>query len=78
MGECGRPAMRRGRFTTVPANILTLTHTGARTGKRRENLLTYFTDGEGLIVMASDAGWRGPHVIGAFKITIGEVSALAE
>ncbi len=45
-----------GRFTTIPANILTLTHTGARTGKRRENLLTYFTDGEDLIVMASNYG----------------------
>lgn len=25
-----------GRFTTIPAHILTLTHTGTRTGKRRE------------------------------------------
>jgi deazaflavin-dependent oxidoreductase (nitroreductase family) len=45
-----------GRFTTIPAHILTLVHTGARTGKRRENLLTYFTDGEDLIVMASNYG----------------------
>lgn len=45
-----------GRFTTIPAHILTLIHTGARTGQRRENLLTYFTDGEDLIVMASNYG----------------------
>jgi deazaflavin-dependent oxidoreductase (nitroreductase family) len=45
-----------GRFTTIPAHILTLTHTGARTGQRRENLLTYFTDGDDLIVMASNYG----------------------
>jgi deazaflavin-dependent oxidoreductase (nitroreductase family) len=45
-----------GRFTTIPAHILTLTHTGARSGQRRENLLTYFTDGEDLIVMASNYG----------------------
>lgn len=45
-----------GRFTTIPAHILTLIHTGARTGRRRENLLTYFTDGEDLIVMASNYG----------------------
>jgi deazaflavin-dependent oxidoreductase (nitroreductase family) len=45
-----------GRFTTIPANILTLTHTGAHTGQRRENLLTYFTDGDDLIVMASNYG----------------------
>lgn len=45
-----------GRFTTIPAHILTLTHTGARTGQKRENLLTYFTDGGDLIVMASNYG----------------------
>lgn len=45
-----------GRFTTIPTHILTLIHTGARTGQKRENLLTYFTDGEDLIVMASNYG----------------------
>jgi deazaflavin-dependent oxidoreductase (nitroreductase family) len=45
-----------GRFTTIPAHILTLTHTGARTGQKRKNLLTYFTDGDDLIVMASNYG----------------------
>jgi len=45
-----------GRFTTIPAHILILTHTGARTGQTRENLLTYFTDGDDLIVMASNYG----------------------
>lgn len=45
-----------GRFTSIPAPILTLVHTGARTGKQRENLLTYFTDGDDLVVMASNYG----------------------
>jgi deazaflavin-dependent oxidoreductase (nitroreductase family) len=45
-----------GRLTSVPAHILFLTHTGARTGKKRENPLTYFTDGDDLIVMASNYG----------------------
>lgn len=45
-----------GRFTTIPAPLLTLTHTGARTGQKRESLLTYFTDGDDLIVMASNYG----------------------
>jgi len=45
-----------GRFTTIPTHILVLVHTGARSGKMRENLLTYFTDGDDLIVMASNYG----------------------
>ncbi len=45
-----------GRFTSVPAHLLVLSHTGARSGQKRENLLTYFTDGEDLIVMASNYG----------------------
>jgi deazaflavin-dependent oxidoreductase (nitroreductase family) len=45
-----------GRFTTIPAHILVLVHTGARSGKIRENLLTYFTDGDDLVVMASNYG----------------------
>ncbi len=45
-----------GRFTSIPVPILTLVHTGARTGRRRENLLTYFTDDGDLIVMASNYG----------------------
>ncbi len=45
-----------GRFTTLPAPMLTIAHTGARSGQRRENLLTYFTDGEDLVVMASNYG----------------------
>jgi deazaflavin-dependent oxidoreductase (nitroreductase family) len=45
-----------GRFTSIPTHILVLTHTGARTGVKRENLLTYFTDGKDLIVMASNYG----------------------
>jgi len=45
-----------GRFTSIPARILFLTHMGARSGEKRENPLTYFTDGEDLIVMASNYG----------------------
>jgi deazaflavin-dependent oxidoreductase (nitroreductase family) len=45
-----------GRLTSVPAHILFLTHTGARSGQERQNPLTYFTDGEDLIVMASNYG----------------------
>jgi deazaflavin-dependent oxidoreductase (nitroreductase family) len=45
-----------GRFTSIPAPILTLVHTGARSGARRENLLTYFTDGDDMVVMASNYG----------------------
>ncbi|HZK16408.1 MAG TPA: nitroreductase/quinone reductase family protein [Solirubrobacterales bacterium] len=45
-----------GRFTSLPAPILFLVHTGARSGKRRENPLVYFTDGEDLVVMASNYG----------------------
>lgn len=45
-----------GRFTTLPAPMLTIAHTGARSGLRRENLLTYFTDGDDLVVMASNYG----------------------
>ncbi len=45
-----------GRFTSIPMPILVLVHTGARTGKKRENLLTYFTDDGDLIVMASNYG----------------------
>ena len=45
-----------GRFTTIPADLLVLTHTGARSGAERESLLLYFTDGDDLIVMASNYG----------------------
>jgi deazaflavin-dependent oxidoreductase (nitroreductase family) len=45
-----------GRFTSIPTQLLVLTHTGARSGQKRENLLTYFTDGEDLVVMASNYG----------------------
>lgn len=45
-----------GRFTSLPAPILFLVHTGARSGKQRENPLVYFTDGDDLVVMASNYG----------------------
>lgn len=45
-----------GRFTSLPARVLFLTHTGARTGRKRETPLVYFTDGDDVIVMASNYG----------------------
>lgn len=45
-----------GRFTSIPMHILFLTHTGARSGVKRENPLVYFTDGDDLVVMASNYG----------------------
>ena len=45
-----------GRFTSIPAHILFLTHVGAKSGLKRENPLTYFSDGDDLIVMASNYG----------------------
>ena len=36
--------------------LLLLTHTGAKTGKRRTNPLAYFRDGERYIVVASKGG----------------------
>jgi len=48
--------LTRGRLTSVPAHILFITHTGARSGQKRQNPLTYFTDGEDLVVMASNYG----------------------
>jgi deazaflavin-dependent oxidoreductase (nitroreductase family) len=36
--------------------VVVLTTTGARTGMRRESPLTYFTDGEAVIVVASNYG----------------------
>jgi deazaflavin-dependent oxidoreductase (nitroreductase family) len=45
-----------GRFTTLPTHVLFLTHTGARSGIARETPLVYFTDGEDVIVMASNYG----------------------
>jgi deazaflavin-dependent oxidoreductase (nitroreductase family) len=45
-----------GRFTSLPAPILFLVHTGARSGKRRENPLVYFSDGDDLVVIASNYG----------------------
>lgn len=45
-----------GRFTSLPVNVLFLTHTGARTGQKRETPLVYFTAGDDVIVMASNYG----------------------
>jgi deazaflavin-dependent oxidoreductase (nitroreductase family) len=47
----------RGRLSTgLGQQVLLLTHTGARSGKRRETPLLYMTDGEDLILIASKAG----------------------
>jgi deazaflavin-dependent oxidoreductase (nitroreductase family) len=45
-----------GRFTSLPVRVLFLTHTGARTGQKRETPLVYFTDGDDVVVMASNYG----------------------
>jgi deazaflavin-dependent oxidoreductase (nitroreductase family) len=45
-----------GRFTSLPAPILFLTHTGARSGQKRETPLVYFSDGDDLVIMASNYG----------------------
>jgi deazaflavin-dependent oxidoreductase (nitroreductase family) len=44
--------------TTINAPTVLLTHTGAKSGKKRTTPLAYFTDGDNVIVIAS----RGGHV----------------
>jgi len=44
--------------TTVVAPTVLLTHTGAKSGKKRTTPLAYFTDGDDVILIAS----RGGHV----------------
>jgi deazaflavin-dependent oxidoreductase (nitroreductase family) len=47
----------RGRVkSTVSAPTVLLTHTGARSGKRRTTPLAYFTDGDDVILIASAGG----------------------
>src|SRR6185436_14628062 len=47
----------QGRVATFARQpLLLLTHTGAKTGKRRTNPLAYFSDGERYIVVASKGG----------------------
>jgi deazaflavin-dependent oxidoreductase (nitroreductase family) len=53
------PLMRatRGRLRVgVIAPTVLLTHTGARSGKRRTTPLLYFTDGEDVVLIASKGG----------------------
>lgn len=57
-----------GRFTSLPAPILFLTHTGARSGQKRETPLVYFTDGDDLVVMASNYG-REKHPAWYYNVT---------
>ena len=46
-----------GRVATFARQpLLLLTHTGAKTGKRRTNPLAYFRDGDRYIVVASKGG----------------------
>jgi deazaflavin-dependent oxidoreductase (nitroreductase family) len=44
--------------TTVIAPTVLLTHTGARSGKKRTTPLAYFTDGDKVILIASRGGHR--------------------
>ena len=47
----------KGRVATFARQpLLLLTHTGAKTGKRRTNPLAYFRDGDRYIVVASKGG----------------------
>lgn len=49
--------LTRGRLNSVPgAAIAFLTHTGARSGKVRVTPLAYFTDGDDVVLMASNYG----------------------
>jgi deazaflavin-dependent oxidoreductase (nitroreductase family) len=48
-----------GRLTSLPViPILLLKHVGARSGQARVTPLVYFTDGEEVVVMASNYGGR--------------------
>jgi deazaflavin-dependent oxidoreductase (nitroreductase family) len=51
--------MSRGRLkSTINAPTVLLTHTGAKSGKKRTTPLAYFTDGNDVVLIAS----RGGHV----------------
>jgi deazaflavin-dependent oxidoreductase (nitroreductase family) len=45
-----------GRLTSLPLPTVFLTHTGARSGKERTSPLLYFSDGENVVLMASNYG----------------------
>jgi len=46
-----------GRLSTLPGQpVLLLTHTGAKTGTRRETPLVYATDRDNIILIASNGG----------------------
>ena len=44
--------------TTLSAPTVLLTHTGAKSGKKRTTPLAYFTDGDNVILIASRGGHR--------------------
>jgi deazaflavin-dependent oxidoreductase (nitroreductase family) len=49
--------LSRGRLkTTVTAPTVLLTHTGAKSGRRRTTPLAYFSDGDDVVVIASRGG----------------------
>ena len=52
------PIMRltKGRVRIVGLPVVRLTTTGARTGQPRDSMLAYFTDGDDVIVVASNWG----------------------
>jgi deazaflavin-dependent oxidoreductase (nitroreductase family) len=53
-GTLGR--LSGGRLTSLPIPVLLLTHTGAKTGAERVTPLVSFTDGEDVVVIASNYG----------------------
>jgi deazaflavin-dependent oxidoreductase (nitroreductase family) len=44
--------------STITAPTVLLTHTGAKSGKKRSTPLSYFTDGESVVLIASRGGHR--------------------
>jgi F420H(2)-dependent quinone reductase len=54
--------------STINAPTVLLTHTGARSGRRRTTPLAYFTDGDDVILIASRGGHRN-HPSWYFNVT---------
>jgi deazaflavin-dependent oxidoreductase (nitroreductase family) len=54
--------------TTINAPTVLLTHTGARSGKKRTTPLAYFTDRGNVVLIASRGGHRG-HPAWYFNVT---------
>jgi deazaflavin-dependent oxidoreductase (nitroreductase family) len=54
--------------STINAPTVLLTHKGAKSGKRRRTPLTYFTDGDDVVLIASRGGHRN-HPAWYFNVT---------